>query len=668
MKRNLLMLFCILALVTTCLASCNNKNHTHTFSSDWESDATNHWHAATCEHGENKDSLAAHVDANEDGACDVCAYASGHIHTYESEWTYDDNNHWKVATCSHSDEKGELSLHLDDDVDGSCDVCGGHVHNVNGAGYCKIDGCGKKVKEIDETSLDELMAAIYDQRVLVNGGHIDYGFVGRSNSGVDYTVDRSEIVDYIFGKDNYTYKKVVTNAINGTNEADSLLETWTQLSGPEDTFGIYSENEGETYQLDISDVGKLEGYYIALSTLAGEYGVESTLYALYEAAISDDTTDLEVIPNTDNNEVTFSYNYKTVFVNETEVAVGDENTPAGTKIYNVNYFEVKVTVKYTDDYALTDLIFVCDCYTNDPGTANGGIFLYDDVDIQYDPDTDTFIFVKYDHDTKTYLPTDERTPDTYTITISQTIGERTEENPNPKSKFVPKSYELYLNIDAESGALSKLYSGEILEADTRDILNFYVGNCTPDGTSLHFVADYVSFKVYKDNVEVVNPEDYLNEIAVAMFTFAGEQRLFFFVPKEEGAYRFEIYLMGEMTHEITVHVGVVDEEFIEIGDNEFAVKIQETYAWTNEVSFTATEAGTYYFNLPAGIGFVNADAYDAAEETPATDDSPAPYFDFQQFGNENGGSFSLTLEEGQTIRFYVSGAKRGTYVISYFVF
>ena len=47
----------------------------HTFSADWSTDATNHWHAATCEHTEEKSELAAHADANADGKCDVCAYA-----------------------------------------------------------------------------------------------------------------------------------------------------------------------------------------------------------------------------------------------------------------------------------------------------------------------------------------------------------------------------------------------------------------------------------------------------------------------------------------------------------------------------------------------------------------------------------------------------------------
>ena len=46
----------------------------HTFSEAWTTDATNHWHAATCEHTDEKSDLGAHADANKDGKCDACAY------------------------------------------------------------------------------------------------------------------------------------------------------------------------------------------------------------------------------------------------------------------------------------------------------------------------------------------------------------------------------------------------------------------------------------------------------------------------------------------------------------------------------------------------------------------------------------------------------------------
>ena len=767
MNKNFILLLCIISLIAVVLASCE-KDCEHTFSDKWYNDADNHWHPATCEHAETERSeFGAHVDADEDGICDVCEYEIGHTHTYEEAWSNDDTHHWKNPTCSH-DNKGEYGPHSDEDVNGSCDVCSGHVHSVNAAGYCKFADCGKKVCEVDETSLDELVAAILVQKHLINGGTIDYSFDGKSNTGIGYYASKQDLVKYTYGKNNYTHIFVDTYNLNagintwipvedtnapvigengnwwmgdtdsgikvnianipevgengnwvisdtdtkipeaaangkapvigeggswwigdtdtgilavilntptkgdngtwiiGGTERRGTLETWHQLVGPDNVFGVVSENGGGL-TLDLPEVAKLNGHYIAMSTLVGEYGVEELLYALYEVAIGDTSDDLEVIPDSSENKVTFKYNYKTVFVNETEIAVGDN---PGSKVYNVNHFEVEVTFKYSDEFALTDLMILVDCYTNDPGTADGYGFLYPDVDIQYDPENDEFIFIEYINENGEWVayPTDKRTPDTYVINVTQTLGDRTEENPNPKSKFTPESYDLYLNRDEETGALSNKYEGSIIEANVRDIINLYVGECTPAGTSIHFVADQVTFKLYKNNVEIQNPEDYMNQTAVAMFTFSGEQRSFFVIPKEEGAYRFEIYLMGEKTHEVKINVGVVDEEFVEVGEDEFAVKITEAYAWSNEITFTAAEAGTYYFNLPAGIGFINADAYDAAQETEATDDGPDPYFDYNAFGNENGGSFSLTLEAGESIRFYVNATKRGTVVISFVLF
>ena len=34
-----------------------------------------------------------------------------HVHTYEEGWSYDDNQHWKKATCEHTEEKAELGDH-----------------------------------------------------------------------------------------------------------------------------------------------------------------------------------------------------------------------------------------------------------------------------------------------------------------------------------------------------------------------------------------------------------------------------------------------------------------------------------------------------------------------------------------------------------------------------
>ncbi len=57
-----------------------------------------------------------------------------HTHTYSTEWSYDENQHWHAATCEHTDLRSEVGDHVDEDVDGFCDVCGYEVgipvHNV----------------------------------------------------------------------------------------------------------------------------------------------------------------------------------------------------------------------------------------------------------------------------------------------------------------------------------------------------------------------------------------------------------------------------------------------------------------------------------------------------------------------------------------------------------
>lgn len=674
MKRNFLLLLCLVALMAVCLASCA---HEHTFSEAWSSDKSNHWHAATCEHGEIKDSLGAHTDLDEDGVCDVCNAETKHTHTFVDEWSFDDDNHWKAATCSHTEEKGELSLHSDDDSNGICDVCSGHVHDVNAAGYCKYSDCGKKINEIDETDINQLVSAVLAQKGLINGGHVDYNFIGRTNTANYNGVESIEDFDYVFGKDNYTYVKTVSKSTNGTSYAENQLEIWHQLVGPEDTFGVYSNDDGVNFALDISDVGKLEGPYIKLSNLAGEYGIENTLYALYEVAVGETASDLEVNSNTEENIVTFEYSYKTVFVNTTGIVVGDN---AGGLVHNVNYFEVEVIFSYTDDYALTDLYIVCDCYTNDPGTADGFGFLYDDVDIEYDPETDTFIFVEYVRDNDgngVFIPSDRRTPDTYTITVVQTVGERTEENPHPKSDFVPDSFDLYTKMDEETGALSNVV-GEIMIVPVGATENnkLYVGNYKPANTSLHYVRELVSFEVFDEAGNIVtsgkgNDEGwgFINDTFSMNFTMEGEQRLFFFIPKVEGTYKVCIYFNGDLTHEIKVISGELSTDDVTVGENEFAVAVNDPYSWTNEVEFTATKTGRYTFNLPAGLGLVNADAYDAATES-GNYNTVTPYYDpFDPYGpgSEIGGSFSLMLSEGQTIRMYASAAEKNIYVISYTV-
>lgn len=65
------LLLALLALVLAVSAfACGDDEHAHTFATTWSSDAASHWHAATCEHAEEKADSAAHTFA--DGVCTIC--------------------------------------------------------------------------------------------------------------------------------------------------------------------------------------------------------------------------------------------------------------------------------------------------------------------------------------------------------------------------------------------------------------------------------------------------------------------------------------------------------------------------------------------------------------------------------------------------------------------
>ena len=117
MKRNFKLLVAVLVLVVMAftLASCDVINpiinkiipHEHEFSADWSSDATNHWHAAICEKGEECSSatadLAAHTFA--EGACTVCGYADPNYNPECTEHAWGAPVVTKPATCTEDGVK-----------------------------------------------------------------------------------------------------------------------------------------------------------------------------------------------------------------------------------------------------------------------------------------------------------------------------------------------------------------------------------------------------------------------------------------------------------------------------------------------------------------------------------------------------------------------------------
>ena len=148
----------------TLYAIWEDKPHTHTYSTTWSTDETNHWHeCSVC--GDKKD-LAPHVDANNDHNCDVCdkkmsdhtggtatckdkatcticgqKYGELAAHNYKTEWSTDETNHWHE--CSVCGDKKDEAAHIPgaaatETTPQTCTICGyvikaalGHTHNFN---------------------------------------------------------------------------------------------------------------------------------------------------------------------------------------------------------------------------------------------------------------------------------------------------------------------------------------------------------------------------------------------------------------------------------------------------------------------------------------------------------------------------------------------------------
>ncbi len=183
--------------------SVGTLDHTHTFDTlTWAKDEINHWHPATCAHTSEKQDVAAHswnagevttpateeADGVKTYTCTVCGQtkteaipALGHEHTYASEWSKNETEHWHAATCKHTTLKkdvaahswnaGEVTTPATEEAEGvktyTCTVCGQtktepidklpHTHkydmtawvNTDASGHYRPTTCGHEDKTKD---------------------------------------------------------------------------------------------------------------------------------------------------------------------------------------------------------------------------------------------------------------------------------------------------------------------------------------------------------------------------------------------------------------------------------------------------------------------------------------------------------------------------------------
>ena len=67
----ILIVVCMITLMLCCLVACDQPLHQHEFSTEWKTNAIEHWHECSC--GEKHD-LANHTDEDNDWVCDTCKF------------------------------------------------------------------------------------------------------------------------------------------------------------------------------------------------------------------------------------------------------------------------------------------------------------------------------------------------------------------------------------------------------------------------------------------------------------------------------------------------------------------------------------------------------------------------------------------------------------------
>ena len=442
MKNKLIILLCLVLVAMTALASCDKfgggkeNECQHTLSEEWTTSETQHWHVPTCEHGEFRSEPEAHADADEDGLCDVCKYEIGHDHTYATEWSSNDNVHWHAATCTHVNEHTPEELHVDDDGNGYCDVCGGHAHvlDPNGTGKCTI--CDTQIKEVDTSNIASVIAALVGGYSKVNGGEIvSLRTMRDANNSTENKYNT--IVEYLIGNSSIYYKSSAANVGESTDrdgnkyefDTKSVLEKWVNREADNTIYGVSRETVegvvGEFMKDPSVNEDTLYGYYYSVSTHASGYGAEGILKSLYEK--SQDLNASKYVVEQGENSYKFSYDYTVIH----SLAINDASGNDLGIATNVQFFVVSVEFSYNDDYALTKLNIKCDCYTSDAGVLPSGGSDVANVDLDYDPITGV---VTLRNNAKA---------DTYEFIVEQTAGERTFENPYGLEYFTPKGFLVY---------------------------------------------------------------------------------------------------------------------------------------------------------------------------------------------------------------------------------
>lgn len=602
---------------------CKFTDHEHTYAEDWTVDCTNHWHAADCGHIVAGVDLAEHVDENEDGECDVCKYVIEdiHEHVFATDWTSDDEYHWHAALCEHKDQ-----------------VFGHEAHQLNEAGDCTV--CKEHVKDVDLTNLEKVLAA-----AMANNYKIAYGDV----IAVDTVYDGVGKQTVMSGKTNkvhfalgngQSYIQYVSFDKDGV--FNGVEEQWFERQENGEVYGV-KKAYGE-YELEptAGDEQFLNGYnYIPGSILPSDSDdtttLANTLMALYnqmKAGVRVSNATESYDPQT--GKYSFAYTYYSV-----------NTTTSGGEFYSIELELYNVAVEFTvnADMIIDAADFSVEVYRDYENDSD----LDYTYDVAYDEAGNCIVTITSDVTLKA-----SANPSTYEYSVAQVSGERTFTTPYPRESLVPTSFEFsyvtkYEFPDAfDFQLLEEVPIEDTLTLPTGTYAYFHIGDILPKTASSKFlVAEDFTYSFVNNDPNSTGRAWYDSDSIIngySAYISCLKLKL-----RDVGEYTVTI-AFGDIQKTFTLIVeGEKEPELPEDDKNTVNVATTDTYAWEDEYSYTATESGTYTFNLPAGLGFWSVDAQQ-------------PEMDF--YNNANGDSVSFDLAAGEKLTFNVGATTKGTWVIT----
>ena len=493
MKRHISVLICALVVVSLmlALASCGEKPHT--YSDKWSYDETNHWHAATCEDGdeckEAKASVAAHADANNDKVCDVCAYDYNHEHTYATEYTSDKDAHWYAASCGCTVEGSGKGAHVDANNDGACDTCaynGGHEHEIDANAWASDDtnhwhpvNCGHSVEEKEEHDYN-------DVDVCETCGHVKGGMdVADAVAIGDYYGDlvNGAVVNYQNGTDGYISNEMIIYSLGNASSkiivgGDEYATTYwyTLYNGP--IFGVVEYSNGSVEKPYEPASGLVDGY--AFENIFGGdgdtedivYGANAIIPYLYGMSGAENVYDFEAHSVTVEGETAYVITFNRVFPYE-------ETTEEG-KVRKLGYLwsvEAVFTLSDSNTYetiAITSAKYNAEAVVVTDSEGNETVNGYSKIGLS--PSI------------------------VYNYAVAQTIGERNLEFKYDPAKLLISDFEIYEVVGED---IADEPVDETITIQAGKTLGFVFGSVTPgtanfDLNSIEVSYSGLSYAYYSD--------------------------------------------------------------------------------------------------------------------------------------------------------------------------